>query len=303
MTDAVTIRQGRLTARIEAKGAQLTSLTQDGAERMWQADPTVWAWHAPNLFPIVGGLKGDRLLHKGESYTLPSHGFLRHTVCDLTASSDAACTWRLTDSEATLAVYPFRFELEIAYAIEADALIGQFTLANPGDEPLIASLGIHPAFQWPLEPGRAREDYRLRFERAETTPIRRVSGKLIASDSEPTPIHGRELDLNYSARPLAQEIQKAAPEVHLVAVDGVKRDMVYGLAFYRNEPMVHYAADGVPDAEHLLVTRANDTEALSHWLTGRIYVPLFLYESQGLEVYKVYARSETPVAQVAVPSP
>jgi 4-amino-4-deoxy-L-arabinose transferase-like glycosyltransferase len=115
--------------------------------------------------------------------------------------------------------------------------------------------------------------------------------------------HGRELDLNYSARPLAAAIEKVAPGEHLVAVDGVKRDMVYGLAFYRNEPMVHYAADGVPDAEHLLVTRANDTEALSHWLTGRIYVPLFLYESQGLEVYKVYARSETPVAQAVVPSP
>jgi len=228
MTDAVTIRQGRLTARIEAKGAQLTSLTQDGAERMWQADPTVWAWHAPNLFPIVGGLKGDRLLHKGESYTLPSHGFLRHTVCDLTASSDAACTWRLTDSEATLAVYPFRFELEIAYAIEADALIGQFTLANPGDEPLIASLGIHPAFQWPLEPGRAREDYRLRFERAETTPIRRVSGKLIASDSEPTPIHGRELDLRDALfendavildRPASRAVTYGAPGGPAIAME------------------------------------------------------------------------------------
>jgi len=195
MTDAVTIRRGRLTARLEAKGAQLTSLTQDGAERMWQADPAVWAWHAPNLFPIVGGLKDDRLLHQGKSYTLPSHGFLRHTVCALVASSATACTWRLTDSDATLAVYPFRFALEIAYAIEADALVGQFTLANPGDEPLIASLGIHPAFQWPLDPGRAREDYRLRFERDEPAPIRRISGKLIAPDSEPTPIHGRALDL------------------------------------------------------------------------------------------------------------
>jgi galactose mutarotase-like enzyme len=195
MTDAVTIRQGRLTARIEAKGAQLTSLAQDGAERMWQADPAVWAWHAPNLFPIVGGLKGDRLLHQGKSYTLPSHGFLRHTVCALAASSEATCTWRLTDSAATLAVYPFRFVLEIHYAIEDDALVGQFTLANPGDEPLIASLGIHPAFQWPLEPGRAREDYRLMFEHDEPAPIRRISGKLIEPESQPTPIHGRVLDL------------------------------------------------------------------------------------------------------------
>ena len=195
MTDAVTIRRGRLTASFEAKGAQLTSLIHDGAERMWRADPAVWGWHAPNLFPIVGGLAGDRLLHKGKSYTLPSHGFLRHTVCDLAAAGDAACTWRLTDSDATRAVYPFRFVLEIDYAIEDDALVGQFTLANPDDEPLIASLGIHPAFQWPLVPGRAREDYRLIFERNEPAPIRRVSGKLIRPEPEPTPIEGRVLAL------------------------------------------------------------------------------------------------------------
>ncbi len=36
--------------------------------------------------------------------------------------------------------------------------------------------------------------------------------------------------------------------------------------------------------------RANDTAALDHWLAGRVYEPLFLYESQGLEVYRVYAR-------------
>jgi len=196
MTDAVTIGRGRVRASFHAKGAQLTSLTHDGAERLWQADPAVWGWHAPNLFPIVGGLAGDRLLHRGKSYTLPSHGFLRHTVCDLAASSATSCTWRLRDSAATLAVYPLRFALEIGYAIEDDALTGQFTLSNPGDEPLIASLGIHPAFNWPLEPGRAREDYRLVFEQDEPAPIRRVAGKLIAPEPEPTPIRDRVLDLH-----------------------------------------------------------------------------------------------------------
>ena len=109
MSDAVTIEGGNLKARIRAQGAELTSLTHDGVEQMWQADPTIWGWHAPNLFPIVGGLAGDRLLHKGESYTLPSHGFLRHTVCELAARSDAACTWRLADSEATLVAYGLGF--------------------------------------------------------------------------------------------------------------------------------------------------------------------------------------------------
>ncbi len=102
--------------------------------------------------------------------------------------------------------------------------------------------------------------------------------------------YGNELDINYSARPLAREIQKEAPSVQLVATNSIKRDMDYGLAFYRDQPMIHYESTGVPDAEHLLVIRANDTAALDHWLTGRVYEPLFLYESQGLEVYRVYAK-------------
>lgn len=192
----VTIEQGRLTARFRAQGAELTSLVHDGAERIWQADPAIWGWHAPNLFPIVGGLAGDRLLHQGKSYTLPSHGFLRHTVCELVRRTPTTCAWQLTDSAETRAAYPFRFVLEIDYALEAEALVGRFTLVNPGDEPLIASLGIHPAFQWPLAPGLKREDHCLLFEQDEPAPIRRVVGKLIAPEPEPTPIQGRVLALH-----------------------------------------------------------------------------------------------------------
>jgi 4-amino-4-deoxy-L-arabinose transferase-like glycosyltransferase len=102
--------------------------------------------------------------------------------------------------------------------------------------------------------------------------------------------HGRELDLNYSARPLAREIARQAPNEKIVAVESIKRDMDYGLAFYRNERLVHYDQDGVPEGEHLLVVRANDPEALTRWLSGRVYEPLFLYDAQGFEVYKVLAK-------------
>jgi hypothetical protein len=54
--------------------------------------------------------------------------------------------------------------------------------------------------------------------------------------------------------------------------------------------MIHYDTDGVPSGEHILVLRASDTTDLDHWLAGRIYEPLFLYESQGLEIYRVYAK-------------
>ena len=102
--------------------------------------------------------------------------------------------------------------------------------------------------------------------------------------------HGRELDLNYSARPLAREMARQAPDVNVVAVDSVRRDIDYGIAFYRNQPTIHYAADGVPAGEHLLVIPSTDAVALERYLTGRVYRPLFLYDSQGLEVYRVSAR-------------
>ena len=105
--------------------------------------------------------------------------------------------------------------------------------------------------------------------------------------------HGKDLDLNYSARPLAREMQQLAPEVKPVAYEHVRRDLVYGLAFYRNEEPIEYEKDGVvqiPAGEHLLVIPANESLQLSHWLEGRVYEPLFLYQSQGLEVYRVYAK-------------
>jgi len=99
--------------------------------------------------------------------------------------------------------------------------------------------------------------------------------------------HGKDLDLNYSSRPLALEIQQQAPGVKTIAVEGVRRDIDYGLAFYRNKPLVHYSTDGVPAGDHILVLRSNDSASLDHYLAGRVYKPLFLYDSQGLEVYRV----------------
>ena len=102
---------------------------------------------------------------------------------------------------------------------------------------------------------------------------------------------GHELDLNYSARPLATQIASLAPKTREIRTEGVKRDMDYGLAFYRDQPILHYSHDGIPNAEHILVLKSNDRQTLDHYLQGRIYEPLFLYETQGLAIYKVYAKA------------
>lgn len=104
-------------------------------------------------------------------------------------------------------------------------------------------------------------------------------------------LNGRVLDLNYSARPLAREIQQAAPEIPVVAVQDVRRDLDYGLAFYRNQNVVHYDTDGIPDEEHVLVIPTREADQIPSLVQGRVYQQLFLYETQGLSVYKIYPHS------------
>ncbi len=104
-------------------------------------------------------------------------------------------------------------------------------------------------------------------------------------------MNGHLLDLNYSARPLARAIAASAPDIHEIAMLDVRRDMRYGVAFYRNQGIAQYREDGVPDEEHVLVVPTRDAPQLEHWLDGRVYQQLFLYPTQGLSVYKVLPRT------------
>ena len=142
-------------------------------------------------------------------------------------------------------------------------------------------------------------------------------------------LNGHLLDLNYSSRPLAMAIQKAAPEIPLVAVPavsgatdlhrgpdgtqpgfskpavelpGVHRDIVYGLSFYRDQPIVSYDRDGIPPGEHILVIPAKAESELPAALGNRAYQPLFPpYDVQGLAVYRVFPASVPAMARTRTP--
>ncbi len=105
------------------------------------------------------------------------------------------------------------------------------------------------------------------------------------------------LDRTYSARPLAEKLAEAAPADETVAVFHVRRDVEFGLGFYRDHEVVNYDENGVPDEQHLLVARMQgrhgvdlDTQmALEELLEGRQYQQLFSWPEQGLEIYLVGA--------------
>jgi 4-amino-4-deoxy-L-arabinose transferase-like glycosyltransferase len=106
------------------------------------------------------------------------------------------------------------------------------------------------------------------------------------------------LDGSYSARPLAEKLGTVAPESETIAVFRVRRDVEYGLSFYRNRAVVNYEQSGVPDEQHLLVARVTGRRgvdlhtpaALEEYLEGRPYEEVFSWPEQGLEVYLVGAR-------------
>jgi 4-amino-4-deoxy-L-arabinose transferase-like glycosyltransferase len=106
------------------------------------------------------------------------------------------------------------------------------------------------------------------------------------------------LDRAYSARPLAAKLDAIAPENETVAVFRVRRDVEYGLSFYRNREVVNYEQAGVPDEQHLLVARMvgsrgvdlHTETALQAYLEGRHYEQVFSWPEQGLDVYLVGAR-------------
>jgi len=221
------ITKGPLAATILAHGAELCSVVHDVAgDVLWQAGPA-WPKHAPVLFPIVGELANGSYRYEGRTYELRRHGFARDLTFAWTEAESDACVLTLVDDQQTRAAYPFRFRLDIRYAIEDDALVVTSTIHNPGSETLPASYGAHPAFRWPLVEGVAKAAHVLTFAQDEPEPIRRLANNLLDETRFPTPIRGRELALDESLfdadaivmdAPRSTSLRYAAPGSHALEI-------------------------------------------------------------------------------------
>jgi galactose mutarotase-like enzyme len=194
--DNHTLRSDGVAATILAQGAELCSLKDPhGLELLWQAGPE-WRRHAPLLYPIVGKLKNDELRHRGKTYPMTQHGFARDHRFEWIEREPDRCTLVLTDNAETRSRYPFAFRLAVTYALQQSDLDVTLEITNTGEEILPASIGAHPAFNWPLLSGLEKEAYALTFSNEEPAPVRRLKDGLLRSAPEPTPIHGKTLALS-----------------------------------------------------------------------------------------------------------
>ena len=168
MSTETTISKGGMTATVSSKGAELQSLKLNGNEYLWQADPAFWGKHAPVLFPIVGSLRNDEATCSQGTCHMTRHGLARINEHQLVGVSEdgASVTYEFSDSAETREAFPYRFKLNMTYAITGDNQLTQtFKVTNTGDVDLPFSVGGHPAFNVPA-PGagdEAFEDYALKF--------------------------------------------------------------------------------------------------------------------------------------------
>ena len=197
MGEWLTIASGALTARINPLGAELSSLRDaDGRELMTDADPAFWTGRAPLLFPVVGRPSGDVIRVDARAYPMKQHGFARHMPFAVVATEPHRAVFALTDSDETRVRYPFAFRLEVAFTLAEATLSVDVTVANPGEAPLPASFGFHPAFAWPLPYGRSRDAHRIVLDADEPGMLKAIAADgTIAPAEHPSPLDGRTLRL------------------------------------------------------------------------------------------------------------
>jgi 4-amino-4-deoxy-L-arabinose transferase-like glycosyltransferase len=119
----------------------------------------------------------------------------------------------------------------------------------------------------------------------------------------------RLLDAVYSARPLANILAGMFPPGEPVATYRARRDLQYGLAFYRKHEVAGYDDEGVPliAAAHILVvrepTKGEPTlQQLGRRLAGRRYQLVFAYPPQNLLIYEVLSADEVTSETQAAPA-
>ena len=232
----IEIASAQLTARFDPQGAELQSLTDaQGREHMSSGDPAFWSGRAPLLFPIIGRLNHDTLRVDEQDYTLEKHGFARRSQFEVVAHDASSATFRLTDSPATRAMYPFAFILDAAFALDGATLAMTVTVRNPGDMPLPASFGYHPAFAWPL-PDVDRAAHEIVFQRDEPSPLCRVTPEgMIGPDLKASPVTGNRFTLT----------DALFTDDALVWTDLKSRQLIYGV------PEGAHLDIAFPDTPHL----------------------------------------------------
>ena len=194
-----TIENEFFTVEIDSKGAELCSMKSKSSdvEYIWQADPSIWARHAPILFPIIGRLKDKTYSVGSKEYTISQHGFGRDSEFTCTKQCANSIDFTLLPNDTTRAVYPFDFALTVHYTLDGQTLKKEHITTNHGDVDMYYEVGGHDAYNVALEPGETMADYYVDFGSGDAIhPIVNNEAILLTKTKRDVPLKNGKLYLS-----------------------------------------------------------------------------------------------------------
>lgn len=227
-----TIDSGILRATISATGAELQSLDWQGKPLLWNGDARFWTGRSPVLFPIVGRAIDDLIAVNGREAVMKPHGFARRSEFTLTEACPTSCTYTLTASEATRAVYPFEFRLDLTHGLSGNKLTVRATVANEDKAPMPFGFGFHPAFLWPLP--EAEGPHRIVLDNRAEPAMARLEGGALNEKRLPSPFKDGALTLDP-----AQFVEDA-----MIFPEGAGDGLTYGA---ETGPKLHFRFENLPN--------------------------------------------------------
>ncbi|MBR2489449.1 MAG: aldose 1-epimerase family protein, partial [Clostridia bacterium] len=195
----VVLDNGKIRIEIAELGAEIRRVTVDGEERFWNGDEKYWTGVAPVLFPICGGLKDKKYTVNGKEYFLENHGFARKMIFEKESADENTAVFLLRDTEETLKVYPWHFELRVKYTLDEKNIRVEYDVKNLSDSTMYAAVGSHEAYLCP----EGIEDYDIIFSENETLNSGVLDGCLLTRDtvtylsnSKVLPIYSKYFDVD-----------------------------------------------------------------------------------------------------------
>ncbi len=180
MSQLIKISNETLKVSISTLGAELTSVIKNGKEMMWDANPDVWGFHAPILFPICGAVKDDKYILDGKEYTLEKHGFARASEFEVENVSENQAVFLLKSTPETLKKYPYDFEFRVIFTLKDNQLKVEYKITNLTDKTMYSAAGGHEAFACP----EGVEAYSVIFEQEEDLDANIIEGGYVSKKTK-----------------------------------------------------------------------------------------------------------------------
>ena len=197
--------------------------------------------------------------------------YLRHRLEQNHAR--AVAPW-LIILHALLAAAPIVPALLIAYLITQHRL--------PGGQPMLVALAVAFVLCAGIALTLARKNGLRMLRFVTLIPVVLTVGAVMKLGSQ-------ALDATLSARPLAEELATVEMHQRPLAVYHIRRELEYGLTFYRNQLSFNYDWGRVLPQEHLLVAQENSQAAIEKVLAGRRVSYLGHYAPQHVDYFWVAA--------------